>query len=160
MIPRSGPAPRARIAALALLLPLAFGLLATYTRFPAPRVQAIALDSPPDAMAVDTRAERAVVGSAATGTVSVLDLTRGSVLRTVPLDHPDPLVPLVLARDPATHHLFVASRTDHPGSSMIQILDDRTGARLASVSVGQMANALAVDARHGRVLVADAAAGT
>jgi DNA-binding beta-propeller fold protein YncE len=160
MITRPGPAQRARIAAFALLLPLAFGLLATYARFPAPRVQAIALDSPPDAMAVDPRTDRAVVGSAATGTVSLLDLTRGRVLRTVPLDHPDPLVPLVLARDPATHHLFVASRTDRPGPSVIQMLDDRTGARLASLAVGQMANTLAVDARHGRVLVADAAAGT
>jgi DNA-binding beta-propeller fold protein YncE len=147
-----------RRAALALLAPVALGLLATSAWPSAPRVRSIALDAPPDAVLLVPRSERAFV--AGTGTVSFLDLAGGRMQRYVPVGEPSTLAPLALALDPLTRHLFVASRTDYPAPSVVQMLDSRGGARLAAIPVGHEASALAVDARHERVLVADETDGT
>jgi DNA-binding beta-propeller fold protein YncE len=122
-------------------------------------VRSIALAAPPDALVLDPSGAPAFVASAGAATVSVLDLARGRVWRAVPIAAPGTLAALALALNPATHHLFVA--TDLPGpAGVVQMLDGRTGVRLASVPVGQSASALAVDARHRHVLVADNSAGT
>jgi DNA-binding beta-propeller fold protein YncE len=156
----SGPYRRPKAAILALLVPLALSLLATFAWPAAPRVRPIALDAAPDTVALDPGASRAFVASARAGAVTILDLSRGRVLRRVPVGAPTTLAPLALALAPHTHHLFVADRTDLPVPSVVEMLDSRGGDRLATVPVGQEAAALAVDARHERVLVADETDGT
>ncbi len=151
----SGPYRRPKAAILALLVPLALSLLAMLAWPAAPRVQSIALDAAPDTVALDPGASRAFVASASAGAVTILDLSHGRVLRTVPLGDPTTLAPLALALAPHTHHLFVADRMDQPTPSVVRMLDSRGGALLATVTVGHEASALAVDPGHGQVLVAD-----
>lgn len=122
--------------------------------------QTVSLGAPPDAVALVPRSGKAFVASASAGTVSLLDLRRGRVLRTAPAGDPRTLAPLALALDPVTLHLFVAIRSDSPAPSVVQMLDSRSGARLASIPVGHEAAALAVDARRGYVLVANETDGT
>jgi DNA-binding beta-propeller fold protein YncE len=147
-------------AALALIAPVTLGLLAMCAWPTAPRVQSIALDAPPDAVALDPGADRAFVASARAGTVSLLDLAHGRALRRVLFGGSTTLAPLALALDPTTHHLFVADPADALTPSLVQMLDSRTGARLATIQLGHQVAALAVDPRHGRVLVADETGGT
>jgi DNA-binding beta-propeller fold protein YncE len=152
----SGILPLSRAAVL--LAPVALGLLALRAWPTAPRVQSITLGDLPDAVLLDPHAGRAYIARAEDGTLSLLDLARGRVVRTVPIAAPGTLAALALALDPATNHLFVATDLARPG--LVQMLDGRTGVRLASFPLGQAASALAVDARHRHVLVADDSAGT
>jgi YVTN family beta-propeller protein len=121
-------------------------------------VSTIALGRSADTVALDPDAERAVVGGA--GTVSVLDLAPAHLLYRVAVGDPGTLAPPALALDPTTHHLFVAdrARTDAPGA--VQMLDSRSGRRLATVRVGHEPGALAVDTRRGHVFVANLGEGT
>lgn len=123
-------------------------------------VQVITLGRLPDALVLAPEGDRAFVADDAAGTVTVLDLAVGHLLRTVAVGPPGRFAPLALTLDPRTHHLFVADPTDSLVPSRVQMLDSRSGARLASVPVGREANALAVDARHAQVLVANDTDGT
>ncbi len=166
MIPTSTlgyPNPRTALCALSVLLvllSLALGMVHAQMQPAETRLQTIALDDVPDAVALDPGAERAFVASASAGTVSLLDLAQGRVLRRVRVGTPGTLAPLALALDPATHRLVVADRTDAPVPGRVTLLDSRSGAPIASIQVGHEAAALAVDARHGHVLVANETDGT
>jgi DNA-binding beta-propeller fold protein YncE len=146
-----------RRATLTLLMPLALGLLAQGLWPPAPRMRSIPLSSPAAAVTLAPGGQSAFLVSATAGTISLLDLAHGQVLRTLRLGQR--ATATLLALDAPTHHLFVAAQTAASPPGQVQMLDSRSGRRLARVVIGQDVGALAVDARHDQVLVADAATG-
>jgi YVTN family beta-propeller protein len=152
--------PLGRAAGLALLLALAGGVLNAMSRPPALRVSTIPIGQRPDSIVLDSRTGRDFVGDATAGTVSVLDLAHARLVRTVRVGGAYPLAPLAVALDPVTHRVFVATGGDTKDFDVVQMLDSRSGARLATVQVGHRVWALAVDSRQGHVFVADDADGT
>lgn len=98
-------------------------------------------------------------------TVSVLDASTGTVLRTA---HTVPVhtVPLALAVDERTEHVFVTSNKLYAGAASVNtrgyvdMLDARTGTVLRTVAVGILPLAVAVDERRGRVFVANSGSNT
>src|SRR5205085_5904935 len=107
---------------------------------PAPCVAwTIPVGNMPVALAVDTRTQHAF-GRNGDGTVSVLDLTRGTPLRTVVVSKPGADAQ-GLAVDEQTGRVFVAA------TNYVQVLDATTGALLRTV--GGVAPGIAVH-RGGR----------
>jgi DNA-binding beta-propeller fold protein YncE len=128
---------------------------------PGPRPDhTLTLVAAPDALALDPSGATAVVGSASAGTLSLLDLTRGRVLRTVRVGPPRTPAPLGLAIASAFHHLFVTVPGDVQTPNVVQMRDSRSGSLLRDIQVGDYPRALAVDARRGHVLIANAGDGT
>jgi DNA-binding beta-propeller fold protein YncE len=123
-------------------------------------VHTLTLGAAPDALALDASGGSAVAGSVSGGTLSLLDLTRGRVLRTVRVGPPRTPAPLGLAIASSWHHLFVTVPGDAQTPGVVQMRDSRTGSLLRDIQVGDNPRALAVDARRGRVLVANAGDGT
>ena len=116
----------------------------------------IVVGSHPTVMAVDERTGRAFVVNQWDNTVSVLDIARGTLLRTVAVG----AAPEAVAVDERTARAFVvASNTNLSGNALgpgiVSVLDSRTGALLRSVSVGQKPGAVAIDPQTDRVFVAN-----
>ncbi len=104
------------------------------------------------------------------GSVSMIDPRRGAILRTVRIAPSGrDVAPDALAVDARTNRVFVVSY-DEVGASRghVSIIDARSGALLKTVTVGDIATAIAVSERTGRVFVVaengvtvlDAASGT
>jgi DNA-binding beta-propeller fold protein YncE len=113
---------------------------------PAPCVaRPIPVGNVPTALAVDTRNQRAFVRNC-DGTVSVLDLTRGTTLRTVVVSKPDADAK-GLAVDEQTGRVFVTS------GSAVSVLDATSGSLLRTVRLGEFPLDIAVDTTANRVFV-------
>lgn len=111
-----------------------------------------------EAVAIDARSRHSIVASS-DGSVSLLDLQSGRVLRTSALNtvcagpyH----FPVAVAVDERSGRAFVA---DHDGGC-IGVVDVRGGALLRGVAVGGRPLGLALDEVTGRVFVADASGAT
>ena len=113
---------------------------------PAPCVaRIIPVGHMPVALAVDTRTQHAFVRNG-DGTVSVLDLTRGTPLRTVVVSKPDANAK-GLAVDEQTGRVFVTS------GSAVSVLDATSGSLLRTVRLGAFPVDIAVDTTANRVFV-------
>jgi outer membrane protein assembly factor BamB len=127
-------------------------------------LRTLALSAPPAAMAVDERRRRLFIGTTGlpprkglpTGAahVSVLDASGRSVMTTVPLS----ASASALAVDEGSGHAFVGTMggVDSQGHGMagrVRVLDGRRGVVRRTVLVGQSPVVMAVDGRHGRVVV-------
>jgi DNA-binding beta-propeller fold protein YncE len=127
-------------------------------------LRTLAPSAPPVAMAVDERRARLFIGTAVpapgmglpigTAHVSVLDASRGTVITTVPLS----VSASALAVDEASGNALVGTMggVDSQGHGMagrVHVLDGRRGAVLRTVVVGQSPVVMAVDGRHGRIVV-------
>jgi DNA-binding beta-propeller fold protein YncE len=99
----------------------------------------------PVALAVDTRTQHAFVRNG-DGTVSVLDLTRGTPLRTVVVSKPDANAK-GLAVDEQTGRIFVTS------GSAVSVLDATSGSLLRKVRLGAFPVDIGVDTTANRVFV-------
>jgi YVTN family beta-propeller protein len=124
----------------------------------------VALGLVPVAMAIDAQAGHLVVagvavggpltGAAGAGTVRLLETRDGAVLSTVIVARPGPVA---VAVDELTHHAFVvnAGYFERHMAGTVTVLDTRNGALVRTVAVGLDPTAVAVDARRGRVFVAN-----
>jgi hypothetical protein len=127
-------------------------------------LRTLALSAPPAAMAVDERRRRIFIGTtgpppgmglpSGTAHVSVLDASGGTVITTVPLS----ASASALAVDEVSGHALVGTMggVDSQGHGMagrVRVLDGRRGAVLRTVLVGQSPVVMAVDGRHGRIVV-------
>jgi DNA-binding beta-propeller fold protein YncE len=99
----------------------------------------------PVALAVDTRTQHAFVRNG-DGTVSVLDLTRGTLLRTVVVSKPDANAN-GLAVDEQTGRVFVTS------GSAVSVLDATSGSLLRTVRLGAFPVDIGGDTTANRVFV-------
>jgi DNA-binding beta-propeller fold protein YncE len=128
-------------------------------------LRTLALSAPPAAMAVDERRRRLFIGTmgpppgmglpSGTAHVSVLDASGGTVITTVPLS----ASASALAVDEVNGHALVGTmggvdNQGHGRAGRVRVLDGRRGAVLRTVLVGQSPVVMAVDGRHGRVVVA------
>ncbi len=138
---------------------VALGALALLGRPQPARIHRIPVGPLPDALALDVGTDRAIVANDAAATVSLLNLAAGRVLRTVAVGPSATVAPLTLALDPRTHHLFVADPGDDSQPGVVRLLDSRSGAVLATRHVAPGADAVAVDAPTGHVVVASAGDG-
>ncbi len=120
----------------------------------------IDLDGPdrPALVVVDELTRRAFVTVPSGSNVVVADTMTMRTVRSVAT----PLGPRVIAVDRRRGHVFVATygpvreQTKDPGgAASAYMLDATTGARLAMVTVGEDPQAIAVDERAGRVLIAN-----
>ena len=113
---------------------------------PAPCVaRTIPVGHMPVALAVDTRTQHTFVRNG-DGTMSVLDLTRGTPLRTVVVSKPDANAK-GLAVDEQTGRVFVTS------GSAVSVLDATSGSLLRTVRLGAFPVDIAVDTTANRVFV-------
>ena len=108
-------------------------------------------------LAVDPLAGHAFVATEGDDTITMLDAGSGAVVRTTPVG----LVPVALATDPRTAHVFTGGpaepggalgpgRESRPVAGRVSMLDTRSGALLCTVRVETAPMALAMDARSGR----------
>jgi hypothetical protein len=126
-------------------------------------LRSLALSAPPAAMAVDERRGRIFIGTtgpapgmslpSGTAHVSVLDASGGTVITTVPLS----ASASALAVDEVSGDALVGTvgGVDSQGHGMagrVRVLDGR-GAVLRTLLVGQSPVVMAVDGRHGRIVV-------
>lgn len=102
--------------------------------------------------------ERFFVANSGDSTVSVLDTRRGRLLRTVPVGG-QPAQPgqtiTALVADARSGHVFVAT-----SDNVLTTLDDRSGARVRTLSLPFCLSGLAVDGRTEHVFAGDCQAGT
>ncbi len=96
----------------------------------------------PNAVAIDGRSGRVFVTDANTGSINVLDMWNGRVLRRVAASWS----PNAVAVDGQTARVFIVG-------GRVTMLDARTGAPLREIPIG--GDAVAIDARAARVLIAD-----
>ncbi|MCA1599725.1 MAG: YncE family protein, partial [Chloroflexi bacterium] len=101
-------------------------------------------------VAVDERSGRAVVTNSTGTTVTLVDLSRPRVLRTVVL----PWHPLAVAIDALTGHAFVTG----PAAGAVAMLDDNSGAVLRLIAI--QGGAQEVAAASGRAVVITGTGGT
>jgi YVTN family beta-propeller protein len=115
---------------------------------------AIALSGVPDALAIATRTCRAFVRNL-DGRVDVLDLTRGTLLRTVQasIQRRGVLFAPVVAVDDRTQRVFVANSGDSLDDGSVSVLDAASGAVLRTVFPGVHPSSVAIDPQRGRVFV-------
>jgi len=120
-------------------------------------VRSILVGRTPWAIAVDERNGLALVTVGCCDDPAVtkeIDTRTGAVLRTLHA------FGQMLAADGATRHVFVVqtavARGAWPAGGRLSTLDERTGALVGSVALGDGPSAIAVDSRHGRVYVANA----
>jgi len=103
---------------------------------------------------IDNRTGHTFVADAQSDSVSMIDTTRGTVMRTIDVGG----TPGVLAVDGRTGRTFVVT-SSRVGPESVSMLDSRTGRLLRTTPVGQVAGygtgALAIDERRGRVIVTD-----
>lgn len=98
---------------------------------------------------VDTRTNRVFIAGG--GSVSVLDGRNGALLQSISLDGDR-----VQSRGPEITPMVVDERTGQVfvlGTGVLNVLDAATGRLVRSISVGINASALALDARHGHLLL-------
>jgi YVTN family beta-propeller protein len=121
---------------------------------------AIALSDTPHALAIATGTCRAFVRNS-DGSVNVLDLTRGTLLRTVQVSEQrgGGLAPVV-AVDDRTQRVFVANSGDSLHEGSVSVLDAASGAVVRTVSPGVHPVAVAIDSQRGRVFVANNGSGS
>ncbi len=107
-------------------------------------------------MAMDDSQGRAFVANSPAGTVSMLDIRRGVVLKTIAVG----AHPVMLAVDERRGRLVCigigslrAGSATSPGR--ISVLDIRSGAVLSSATIGWGPTAMALDERMGRALIAN-----
>ena len=121
----------------------------------------------PQAVAVDERTHRAFVVNegprgrdglpVGTGSVSVLDMRSGAVLRTIGVG----VAPHAVALDARTGRVFVVNEGIQDARGMIttrgsvSVLDAQTGIVLRTVALGLQPIAVAVDDRIGRAFIVD-----
>jgi len=124
-------------------------------------IHTFALGTRPWAVTVDARSGRALVIDRVTGssgmptgvgTLSTVDITAGSVVRSVPVG-PDPRAVMV---DGRAGRIYVADDDD----ASLRVLDSRSGAMLRSVAVGMRPHAVAADERTGRIFVVNTGDGS
>ncbi len=124
-------------------------------------VHTFALGTRPWAVTVDARSGRALVIDRVTdasgmptgvGTLSTVDITAGSVVRSVPVG-PDPRAVMV---DGRAGRIFVADDDD----ASLRVLDSGSGAMLRSIAVGARPHAVAADERTGRLFVVNTGGGS
>jgi YVTN family beta-propeller protein len=122
---------------------------------------AIALSGMPYALAIATGTCRAFARNV-DGSVNVLNLTRGTLLRTVQVSAQPGYVRLApaVAVDDRTQRVFVANGGDSTDSGSVSVLDAVSGAVARTVSPGAHPVAVAVDAQRGRVFVANHGSGS
>lgn len=145
---------------LTMFVLFSYGIGLGHPQSAATHIQTISMEGSPSAVALDPSLGRAVVADDGNATVSIIDLAGARVLRTVRVGDPRLSASLALAVDTTTHHVFVAVRGDVGQPSVVQMLDSASGARLATVRVGDRASAVAIDARQGYVFVANEGDGT
>jgi YVTN family beta-propeller protein len=133
----------------------------TVTAVARPGGTTIALSGVPYALAIATRTCRAFVRNV-DGSVNVLDLTRGTLLRTVHVPNQPGYVRLApaLAVDDRTQRVFVANSGDSTDNGNVSMLDAATGAVVRTVSPGVHPVAVAVDPQRGWVFVANRGSGS
>lgn len=119
----------------------------------------------PTSAAIDERRGLVYVVNAGDGTLSLLDAQTGALLRTTRIDPTAGLIypaPVALAVDEARDRVYlsaygqvatVAGTLTLGGQGLLYVLDARTGAVLRRFTVGVAPQAVAVDARSGRVVV-------
>ncbi len=125
----------------------------------------------PSAVAVDTRQGHVFVGSVGPGpgacaasggncpfgSVSMLDVRDGRVLRTVNVEQN----PASIVTDERTQRVFVVSAgANQSDIGTVSVLDARTGAVLRTTTVGYGSAGAAVDVRRAHVYVANGNSGT
>jgi len=117
-------------------------------------IHMFALGTRPWAVTIDAHSGRALVIDRVTdasgmptgvGMLSTVDLTAGSVVRSVPVG-PDPRAVMV---DEGAGRIFVADDDD----ASLRVLDSRSGAMLRSIAVGARPHAVAADERIGHIFV-------
>lgn len=89
---------------------------------------------------------------AGAGAVSILDTRTGSVVHTLTLGYRATRI-LV---DPRVHRAFVFTSDNLGATPNVGVIDTRTGARVGTVALPGVPLSAALDARHGRLVVADA----
>jgi len=119
-----------------------------------PFTGSIVVGAAPRSLVIDNGTGHAFVANAQDDSVSMIDTTRGTVLRTIDVGGK----PGALAVDGRAGHAFVViSPLTDPES--VSMLDSRTGRLLRTTPVGQVAGygagAIAIDERRGRVIVTD-----
>jgi len=120
------------------------------------------LTAPPVAEAVDDRTGHVFVVTDVGNSVEMADARTGSALRRVFVGG----FPVALAVDQRTRRAFVVSRgpvdsggnPTGAGHGSVAVIDTRTGALLATVSVGVGPGAVAIDVRRERVFIANTGA--
>ncbi len=124
-------------------------------------IHTFALGTRPWAVTIDARSGRALVIDRVTdasgmptgvGMLSTVDLTAGSVVRSVPVG-PDPRAVMV---DEGAGKIFVADDDD----ASLRVLDSRSGAMLRSIAVGARPHAVAADERIGHIFVVNTGNGS
>jgi len=124
-------------------------------------IHTFALGTRPWAVTIDAHSGRALVIDRVTdasgmptgvGMLSTVDLTAGSVVRSVPVG-PDPRAVMV---DEGAGRIFVADDDD----ASLRVLDSRSGAMLRSITVGARPHAVAADERTGRIFVVNTGNGS
>lgn len=120
-------------------------------------VRSILVGGAPGTIAVDEHNGRAFVTLGCCDGPYVtkeIDTRTGAVLRTLHA------FGQMVAADGATRHVFVVQTAvaggAWPSSGRLSTLDERTGALVGSVALGEGPSAIAVDSRHGRIYVANA----
>ncbi len=114
----------------------------------------IVVGSAPLGVVSDTRTGHAFVANADSDSVTMIDTTRGTVVRTIDVGG----TPGVLAVDGRTGHTFVVT-SSRTGPESVSMLDSHTGRLVRTTQVGQVAGygtgTIAIDERRGRVIVTD-----
>lgn len=152
-----------RLAAAAVLaLVVGCGSLAAVGHSTGLATRTIMLGSLPYAVALDASTGRAFVSNGGDGeaTISVLNLANSRVVDMVAAGNGGILATQALAMDARLHRLAVISRGDDLYHSQVRLLDTRTGTLLRATNVGYAAQAVAVDERAGRIVVANAGDGS
>jgi YVTN family beta-propeller protein len=104
----------------------------------------------PYALAIATSTCQAFVRNL-DGSVNVLDLTRGTLLRTVQVSAQPGYVRLApaVAVDDRTQRVFVANSGDSTDNGNVSVLDAASGAVVRTVSPGAHPGSVAIDAQRG-----------
>lgn len=108
------------------------------------------------AIALDARVGHLFVTNTLSATVSMVDVTKGALLRTIPVGKN----PVALAVDERAARIIVIARGPIDGAGValgngtITEVDAVSGRIVRTAAVGRNPSAVAVDAPHGRVIVA------
>jgi len=115
----------------------------------------VVVGAAPMGLVIDTRTGHTFAANADSGSVSMIDTTRGTVLGAIDVGG----TPGMLAVDDRTGRVFVITAPP-TGPESVSMLDSHTGVLLRTVAVGRATSvqggALAVDERRGRVVVTNA----
>jgi len=132
------------------------GAVANYRPATTEAVHTIIVGQEPTAAAFDARRGLLFVlnttSSTGTGTVSVVDIHRGAIVRTIPVG----IAPNAMVVDEAVARIFVSNA----GDGTLSVLDARRGIVVHTIGIGAAPIAMAVDVHAGLVFLAVSANGS